>query len=47
MTDEVRLAKNIREVLDSFISPNINTRRREQLRFIGIIVDEVLRGEDA
>tara|TARA_Y100001937_G_C7130742_1_gene337271 strand:+ start:1821 stop:2099 length:279 start_codon:yes stop_codon:yes gene_type:complete len=42
----VRLAKQIRRVLDSFISPNTDTRKREQLLRISQLIDEViLEGE--
>jgi hypothetical protein len=46
MSDESRLAKRIRGVLDSFITPDSNERKTQQLLRISKIVDEVLRGEE-
>ena len=43
MSDDARLAKRIRGVLDSFITPDTNTRKTEQLLRISKIVDEILK----
>ena len=46
MSEEAHLAKRIRGVLDSFITPDTDSRKTQQLLRIRKIVDEVLRGEE-
>ena len=46
MSDEaIELARRIEAVLLSHITPNINTRKTQQLLRIHRIVDEIIRNE--